>query len=318
MRANPIRTFAGFAALLALMLAATPAAAQEAVYPPGSRIGLVPPPGMVTSKVFKGFEDPDTNSAILLSIMPATAYAEMDKTLNAETLKTQGLVLEKREPMRLNTGKAFVVVAKQTDDKTHYRKWLLVAAADDFTALVSVQIPEQAKAYTDNVVRAALATLSVRASVPDDEQLGLLPFKVGDLAGFHIESVLPGRALMLVDPPKDPSQGTLDARLIVAATPGGPSEPTDRPNFARLIFNEIAGIRNVQITMSEPLRMNGQAGYQTMAQAKDTGTGINIMVVQWLRFGTGGFIQMIGMGRADIWTDVLARLRTVRDSIDPK
>jgi hypothetical protein len=55
-----------------------------------------------------------------------------------------------------------------------------------------------------------------------------------------------------------------------------------------------------------------------MAQAKDSGTGINIMVVQWLRFGTGGFIQMIGMGRADIWTDVLARLRTVRDSIDPK
>jgi hypothetical protein len=42
------------------------------------------------------------------------------------------------------------------------------------------------------------------------------------------------------------------------------------------------------------------------------------MVVQWLRFGSGGFLQMIGVARADTWTRVLARLRTVRDSIEPK
>jgi hypothetical protein len=41
-----------------------------------------------------------------------------------------------------------------------------------------------------------------------------------------------------------------------------------------------------------------------------------VMVVQWLRFGGGGYLQMIGMARADTWTAVLARLRTVRDSVD--
>jgi hypothetical protein len=40
------------------------------------------------------------------------------------------------------------------------------------------------------------------------------------------------------------------------------------------------------------------------------------MVVQWLRFGTGGFIRMIGIAHADGWVDTLNRLRTVRDSID--
>ena len=75
---------------------------------------------------------------------------------------------------------------------------MLVAPAGDVTALVTVQVPDQDTNYTDQVVRAALATLAVRASVPDAERLSLLPFTVGDLAGFHIDDVLPGRALMLV------------------------------------------------------------------------------------------------------------------------
>ena len=36
--------------------------------------------------------------------------------------------------------------------------------------------------------------------VPEAEKLSLLPFSVDDLAGFHVAEVLPGRALMLVDP----------------------------------------------------------------------------------------------------------------------
>jgi hypothetical protein len=42
------------------------------------------------------------------------------------------------------------------------------------------------------------------------------------------------------------------------------------------------------------------------------------MVVQWLRFGGGGYLQMVGIARADAWTTALARLRTVRDSVELK
>jgi hypothetical protein len=42
------------------------------------------------------------------------------------------------------------------------------------------------------------------------------------------------------------------------------------------------------------------------------------MVAQWLRFGTGGFMQMIGMAKADGWPTALTRLRAVRDGIQLK
>jgi hypothetical protein len=314
-----------FAAALALLILAVPARAEDPIFPPGSRIGLVPPAGMVASNAFDGFADPSKDAAILITVLPAAAFPEMDKTLDLDTLKKQGVVLEKREPMQLSFGKGFLLIGRQTAEKTRYKKWLLVAGASDLTALVTVQVPEQEnKAYPDSVVRAALATLSVRAKVPEAEELGLLPFAVGDMAGFQVEDVLRGRALMLrdtsdaKDPAKETSGSGVDARMLIAALPGGPAEPDGRANFARLTFAEIGGIREVSVTLSEPLRIGGQSGYQTMAEAKDARTGTDVRVIQWLRFGGGGYLQMVGIGRADTWTSVFARLRTVRDSVELK
>jgi hypothetical protein len=325
-RLHFIRASIGFAAAFTLMVLALPVRADDATYPLGSRVGLVPPSGMIASETFVGFADPNKDAAILITTLPAAAYSQIERTLDADVLKRQGLTLEKREPVKLGVGKGFILSGRQVADKTHYRKWLLVAAAADFTVLVTVQVPEQDNAYPDRVVRAALATLSVRPKVPEAEELGLLPFAVGDLAGFHIDGVLRGRALMLSDSPSESTAGPSDAaptagpatRLLIAAVPGGPSEPADHENFARLSFNEIGGIRNVHVTMSEPLRIGGQSGYQTMADAVDVHSGSDVMVVQWLRFGSGGFLQMIGVARADHWPSVLARLRTVRDSVEPK
>lgn len=321
---------AGFAAVCALMVLAMPVRAADPIFPPGSRIGLVPPVGMVTAEAFFGFADVNKDAAILIAALPAAAYSQIEKTMDTEALRKQGITLDKREPMQLNAGKGFLFTGRQVVDKARYRKWLLVAAASDLTALVTVQVPEQENAYSDRVVRAALATLTVRPSVPQAEELSLLPFDIGDLAGFQIDSVLRGRALVLTDvqsgepndsakdPTKEPPEASLNARLLVAAMPGGPAEPDERASFARLSFNEIAGIKDVHITMAEPLRIGGQPGYQSMAEAKDARSGNDVMVVQWLRFGSGGFLQMTGIAPAEHWTGVLARLRTIRDSIEPK
>jgi hypothetical protein len=311
---------AGAAVLLALVVLAPPARAAEPTFPTGSRIGLVPPSGMVTNKGFPGFADPDKHAAIVIAAMPPAAYAELDKSADPDVLKTQGITMAKREPLKLSAGKAFVVTGTATADNMRFRKWLMIAAVDDLTAFVSVQVPESDTTYTDAVVRAALATLTVRPSVPDAEELSLLPFKVGDLAGFKIEGVLPGRAVMLADLPAEPKPDadnrTLDARMLVTIQQGGPSDFSDQDNFARTLFRGIGGIKDVQLTMSEPLNMNGQEGYQTMAQAKDLQGDTKLMVVQWLRFGGGGYLQMVGIARADTWTSVLTRMRAVRDSID--
>lgn len=323
---NSFRAAAILAAALACLVFApvfvpflAPAAqAADPIFPVGYRVGLVPPAGMVVSKGFVGFEDVAKDSAILIAAQPAAAYPEIEKSLATDSLKKTGITVDNREEMKFDFGKGILVTGKQTADKTRYRKWLLIVQGNDLTALVNVQVPEQETAYPDAAIRAALATLAVRTTVPDAEKLSLLPFTLDELAGFHIENVLPGRAVMLIDTPDGMPTDNFDARMFVAAFDGGPAEKDDHAQFARMTFGQIVGIKDVQITMSEPLRIGGQSGFQTTAQAKDIKTGDDIMVAQWLRFGTGGFMQMIGMAKAGVWTTALTRLRAVRDGIQPR
>ncbi len=307
---------------------ATPAPAAAPAtptFPSGSRIGLVPPPGMTLSKTFPGFIDSDQHGVILVATLPGAAYADIQKTMTAQALKKQGLVLEKRQAIDLSFGKGTLIVGSQSaPDKTVYRKWMLIAPAGDVTALVTVQVPAHNTVYPDAAIRTALATVAVRGSVPADELLSLLPFTVRDLAGFHIVNVIPGRAMLLIDAPTYPHmvvtqsllpEFEIDGRTIVAAVPGGPSAGQPRTDFARFAFNTIGGIKDVQFTMSEPVRLADHEGFETVAHAKDAATGDALMVVQWLRFGDGEFLQIVGISRAAIWERELARLRTLRDSI---
>jgi len=320
-RRPSFRTRAGFAAMLACAMFAVPAHAADPIFPTGSRLGLVPPTGMVQSTTFQGFADLDKNAAMFLTALPAAAYDQLDRSMVPEAMQKQGIDVDKREPITLGTNKGFILSGKQSSPKGLYRKWLMVAAAGDITALVTVQVQDQDPSYTDKAVHDALETLAIRATVPDAERLSLLPFKIDDLAGFKIDDVVPGNALMLIDPPSS-QEITPDlerqAHLLIAAMPGGPNEATDRANFARVTFDQIGGIKEVRVQDAGPLRIGGQPGFQILAKAKTGQPEADVMVVQWLRFGTGGYMQMIGIASIDGWTDMFTRLRAVRDAVDPR
>ncbi len=314
----------GFFIVIGCAILVTPAWADEPVFPTGAHIGLVPPAGMTLAETYPGFIDAAKNAGILVGMLPLAAYPNIEKTLADDALKKQGFTPEKRETLQLNIGKGLLVVGTEVGpDKTKYRKWMLIAKTPDLTALVTVQEPAVSNAYSDSVVRASLATLAEREIVPDAELLKLLPFAVGDLADFKVANVIPGKALMLLDAPKDPhlvvTQGLpeleFNARFIIAAIPNPPPTNEGRADLARFAFNSIAGIKDSHLTMSEPIRMDNQQGFETVAQAKDANSDVDIMVVQWLRFEGNRFLQMVGISRADIWSAELPRLRTMRDSV---
>jgi hypothetical protein len=308
--------------LLLVVLASTAgstAPAAEVAYPPGSPIGLIPPSGMATSRNFFGFEDAANNVAIILVALPGEAYTDLDRTFTAEALKRQGMALETREAMPLAIGPAFLVIGRQEIEKTKVRKWILVASSPPLTALVTVQIPDAARAtYPDDAIRSTLASLAVRAEVPVEEQLSLLPFRVAELAGFRVAGVLPGRALMLSDAAPDAPPDRVDTHMFIAVAPGGPAQVAERDAFARDVFTTVPNLKDIRVTSSEPLRVAGQPGHQIIVNATDAAGGSSLTVVQWLRFGSGGYMQMIGIARAEGWKEAYPRFRSVRDGVDTR
>lgn len=306
--------------LLAASLATSwvaPAQAADPVYPAGSRIGLVPPPGMTISHGFTGFEDRDNRVALVVVPLPAAAFSDIEKTTTPETLQKQGLTLEAREDVTHPLGKGLLVLGSQQIENVKIRKWIFVLPAGDLTALVTMQVPEAAQAaYPEAAIRAALMSVSVRPNVPVDEQLTLLPFRLGELAGFKVGGIIAGRAVMLTDGPLNQAATAVDTHILVALAPGAPAQAADRGRFAQEVFATVPNMKDVRITSSETLRISGQQGHQIMARGKDGATGDEVTIVQWLRFGGSAYMQIIGVAKSDAWTQAYARFRQVRDGLD--
>lgn len=303
--------------IVLLLLLAGPASAVEPTFPPGSRIGLVPPEGFVSGKVFPGFEDREKGALILMTELPASAFPELEKSVADEQLRRQGVSIETREPITIPTGPAVLIIGRQEAEGRAFRRWILFGSTPDFTAVVSAQVPESAvQPDFDASMRAALATFAVRKVAPVEEQLDGLPFTIGDLAGFRVAKVLGGTAALLTEGNGDAPDVADQPLVLVAAGPGSaPPDAGDRDRFARGLLSETPGIKEVRLVRAEPLRIGGQQGYEIIAQAKDVKTNADVMVAQWIRFGGNGHLRVLGMARKDGWAEIFPRLRALRDGI---
>lgn len=306
------------AATLVFLTAAT--LAGDVVFPRGAVVGLVPPPGMVESTTFSGFEDRAHNASILMVDMPPEAYGQIEAGFSEAALAGKGITVESRGPFEIPGAKSlqvksFLVTGTQTAGPFRVRKWILLAGTDLVTALVTVQVAEtDAASLPDAEVRKALSTLTFR-SIQD--QVAALPFTVTDLAGFRVLRTFGGSTVMLTEGPKNTIEGAEQPYFVVSVALGAPRED-ERRQFALRALSGLSGLKDMRLERAEPLRINQVPGYEVMAQAVDAKTGEAVKIVQWLRFGQTGHMRMVGISKLDAFPELYPRFRAIRDGIDAR
>lgn len=306
--------------VLACLVPAGPARAAEPVYPTGLRIGLAPAPGLKATERFPGFEDKDTGTTVLVLEVSGQGIAETAKQISRDRLKKQGITEERRESFPAG-GKGTLVAGRQEAEGSAVRKWILLAPAGEASALVIVQVPEDsASSYPDAAVRTMLASVAVRSEVPIEEQLSLLPIRLDELSGMRPIRVIGGNGALLTDGPKDTFDAAEQPLLIVSVGRGGPEENAARDTFARNLLAGFGGYKEMRIVGAEMLRLGGGGAqtHQVMAEGKDPRTDAPIKLVQWVRFGAGAYLRILGVARDDAWRDAFPRFRAVRDGVNPK
>ncbi|HJS62824.1 MAG TPA: hypothetical protein VJ800_13835 [Pseudolabrys sp.] len=303
-----------FAAWAGLMAIAT-TAHSDPTYPLGSRVGLEVPGDLKPSTRFPGFEDADRKVSIAILDLPSTAYFELETA--AFNKLPQDLQQAKRESFPFNNGIGFLISGVTQKEGTSVHRWSLLAQAvgdrvQNLTTLINVEVPESAlPIYSDAVVRQTLASVTFRPA-PIKEQLSLLPFRFGDLAGFEVMQVTPTGTVVLADKPDDKS--TDRPILIVSIGRGAPADAGDRSRLARDLV-ATAPVRDLSIKSAETMRINRAPGHEVRAEGKDP-AGRPVSMVQWLRFGSGGYLRIVGAGPTNEWDQFFSRFRTVRDAIE--
>jgi len=307
----PHRFLAYFVTLLIAFALQAPTFAAGAAFPTGSRIGLEPPLDLKPSTRFSGFEDIDRKVAVTILDLPAAAYPGLD---HAATSEQHGLNDVKRESFGFSSGTGLLVTGSINAGGVTVRKWILLATAPDkdLTALVSVEVPEAALAiYSDAIIRKALTSLTFRAA-PIAEQLGMLPFKIGDSAGFRVMKVFPPSGAILIDGPG--ADMSAQPYVIVSIGRGAPERPDDRPRFARDLLASTP-LHDILMQSADAMRINNAPGFEIRAQAQGP-KGEPVMVVQWLRFAGDSYVRIVGVAGKQDWDALFTRFRTLRDGLD--
>src|SRR5579862_1538694 len=187
-----LSVLAWLAATIASALAADP------VFPQGARVGMAPLVGLVPAKTFSGFTTEDQTVKVLVAELPAGAFGEVT---NGFKTNPAGPSSVKPESLETGAGTAYYTAETVKNPSGVFRHYSMILSGGTFSGYVDVQVPENAtKIYSDDAVRQMFASAVVRKEVPVDEQLALMPFKVGNLGDFkHVRALGATGALLLAD-----------------------------------------------------------------------------------------------------------------------
>jgi hypothetical protein len=319
MHIGPIALRAVLAAPLALLLLAGPALANDVIYPPGSRIGLVPLSGITPLRNGAGFENPDTKLVVTLQEMPASAFDAIDAAVKAQ--KPLPTAMGDAQPFDTVAGKGYLSRAGGPNSGPKNNRIAIIVSDGKIAGYVAVDVPEAAAGtYSDQAIQQMLASTTLRNEVPADEQLAMLPFKVSELSGFKkVRTLIRGQAVMLLD---GDEEGTLSGApyVLISVARVAADQTDERQRLALQLYQMLLSsipIQNPQRpTVSEPMRIGGTAGYETRFDAISAKDNKPVTVVQWLRFGGGATLQIVAAAPREQWPEMFTRFRAVRDGID--
>src|SRR5277367_1984701 len=316
LRLFSVPAFLAFLVMAPLLAATGSARAADPVFPPGGRIGMTPLVGLVPAKAFTGFETEDQSVKVLITELPAAAYGEV---MNGFKLKPSAASGARPESIETGAGTAYYTAETARNGAGVFRHYSMILSGGAFSGYVDVQVPENAtKIYSDDAVRLMFASAVIRKEVPLAEQLALMPFKVGALGDFKNVRALGATGALLLADGEEATGFEVAPFMVIGLMAATPTQPEDRARFAEQAARAIPGMHSGRITMSEPVRIDGMAGYETRIDATSGKDDTPVTLVQWLRFGGQGSLRVIGSAPRDQWEKAFPRFRTVRDGVEPR
>ncbi len=300
--------------LLALTGLAAPLAAAEAVFPPGSRIGLQPPAGFAVAEGFTGFIDKEENVSFLIVEIADAPFAQIAATSD-EQWAGQGIAIASRRSLRVDDAPAMLLTGAQTLEGGRFAKWILFVGYDDMSVMITVQSVRPPTEALNLAIETALKTTIRRKALTIDEKLAVLPFRLAALGDLRIVDTLANAAVFLTRGPKDAVRGAEQPFLIVARSPASPPGDLDLDALSRLAVRSLKTVEVLEIERSGTAQTDGDTTVELVARGRTRETGEAIIVWQWMRQLDGGYLRMVGISAVADRKRDLAVYREIRDGL---
>jgi hypothetical protein len=304
---------AAFASILTVSAAAY---AADVIFPPSSRVGIVPLDGLTVATDFLGFQNEDQTIKVGIAEIPPAAFTAVETAFKEGKPAADG---NKVEQIKTPAGDAFLTTESRKEGDATFKTYSVIAQGGTFSAYLIAQMREGSpKSPSDQDMRKMLQSMTLRKDVPTDEQLSLLPFKVTELSGFKTVRLLAANASVLLTDGTEETQLDGAPYMVIGTIPANPTTADDRARLAEQAARSIPGLREVRLTTNEPIRIDSTPGFETRLDAVTGKNDTPVAVVQWMRFGSGATLRIIASSTKAEWANAFPRFRAVRDGIGPK
>lgn len=306
------RSFGTVLGVLLATAACAAALAQPVITPAGSAFGLAPPAGYVASPGGTGFANPaQPGTSIVLSEMPAGAYAQIERGMTAEALARSGITLAAREAFATPLGPGLLITGTQRAGERDLAKWMLVVAAESgaaaATGLVVGTAPGPADPATDAAMRAAFATLAF-TPLSLAEKIAALPFRLTEGATLKVGHTLSGSSAVLTPGGRQGSPGS--PLLAIAFAPGDAIPPGERATAALVLSRQLGGLSEVR--RSPPAEAGDTMRIDGTGRTRD---GTAKRFAQWVVFLPDGHLRILAMADEDSFGPLAAEFESIASSV---
>lgn len=276
---------------------------------PSAGVKLIRPAGFDDARKFNGFEQLSSQASIMVTRSPGT-YAE---TIGfADKLGSAGMVLNSKAPVVIDGNSGLLLDVNGAG----FAKWILVFGHQQETIMVTATFPDSAEAaaLSGKLKAAVLSTrldALARTDTVPDVGFTIVPSNklkyakrsagIGKMLLYSKDGIIPSKL------PEDP--------IFVAAPSLSQVEISDEKQYAEERIQQTASIKNLSITSSQAITIDGLHGYEIVAAGQNYKSAIPMQVYFVILYDKGGYIVLQGLARASESDEYLPEFKAMARSL---
>jgi len=281
---------------------------------PAAGVKLIRPDGFDDAENFHGFQQPSTQSSVMVLRIPGP-FSEITDAFTAERLKARGMTLVSKANVEIDGNAGVLLGVTQTAYGTEFAKWILAFGNEKETKIVTATFPkahqDKLSAQLKSVVLSA--RLDVAAPPTPGADVGFtiaasdklkLTRGIGKMLVYTKDGVIPTKS------PEDP--------LFIAAPSLSKVPILDKRRFSVQRLFQTAHTKIRSVTSTNAVTIDGLDGYELVADAEDTDSGTPLVVYQVTLFDDDSYLLIQGLVGAKASAEYLPEFKAMAHSLTRK
>lgn len=262
----------------------------------GTKFFLIPPTGFIPATNFQGFQQMNSGASILVTEIPGP-FIESTKGFNEQGLKTQGVVLKKKEEIKVNGTQGLFLTAEQFAYGTNYSKYILVFGDSKATYIVNGTYPKEVTELDKDIRESMLSVVYESALTVDP--LSTVSFTV-DTKNTKLKfgKSMTGMLLYTVDgevPTESTDKTSFIVGLSLANVQTVDKKLTAINRMKRMPYSDL----KIDENKIQEIEIDRISGYEIVGEGIGKFDGTKELVYQVMLFTDNGYYIIVGIAKND-------------------